>query len=73
MIRYYVTFTVIGTVFCVLTLILSCRDITMTVPVSTESEMINDGDNVTADPFGYLNGKWNLWEYIGDSVSSMFQ
>ena len=24
-----------------------------------------------AEPFGYFNGEWSLWEYIGDSVSSI--
>lgn len=26
----------------------------------------------TGDPPGYLDGKWNLWEFIGDSISSFF-
>ena len=24
----------------------------------------------TEEPPGYLNGKWNLWEYIGDALAS---
>lgn len=24
-----------------------------------------------ADPFGYLDGEWNLWEYIGDLMWSL--
>lgn len=28
-------------------------------------------DDTSAEPFGYLNGEWNLWEYIGDTVSSL--
>ena len=34
---------------------------------SVESE--NRGE-AGAEPFGYFKGKWNLWEYIGDFVSS---
>ena len=27
---------------------------------------------LTEEPPGYLDGKWNLWEFIGDSISSFF-
>ena len=26
----------------------------------------------TEEPPGYLDGKWNLWEFIGDTISSFF-
>ena len=26
---------------------------------------------LTEEPPGYLDGKWNLWEFIGDSISSL--
>lgn len=27
---------------------------------------------LTEEPPGYLDGRWNLWEFIGDSISSFF-
>lgn len=26
---------------------------------------------VTGEPFGYMTGEWNLWEYIGDLMASL--
>lgn len=46
----------------------------MTVP---EREMlaVQTGEENTAgtgaEPFGYLDGTWNLWEYIGDLMWSL--
>ncbi len=25
------------------------------------------------EPPGYLNGKWNFWEYVGDSLASLIK
>ncbi len=26
----------------------------------------------SSEPFGYFRGKWNFWEFVGDSVRSLF-
>ncbi len=39
---------------------------------SSLNENTNDSD-VTADPDGYLNGKWNIWEFVGDFFSGMLE
>lgn len=31
-----------------------------------------ENDDASAEPFGYFMGEWNLWEFIGDTVSSHF-
>ncbi len=33
-----------------------------------EKEMLRE---VTGEPFGYMSGEWNLWEYIGDVMASL--
>lgn len=33
-----------------------------------EREMLRE---VTGEPFGYMTGEWNLWEYIGDVMASL--
>ncbi len=30
-----------------------------------------DREDTGAEPFGYLDGEWNLWEYIGDLMVSL--
>ena len=43
-------------------------------PVSSVfEENSSENENATADPFGYFNGKWNLWEYLGDTFSSLIE
>ncbi len=40
------------------------------------SSLLNENsvrNDVTADPDGYLNGKWNIWEFVGDFFSNMFE
>ncbi len=42
----------------------------------TEREMLTvpaekHGEAAGAEPFGYMDGEWNLWEYIGDLVWSL--
>ena len=42
----------------------------------TEREMLtlpeeNRGETAGAEPFGYMDGEWNLWEYIGDLMWSL--
>ena len=27
--------------------------------------------DTAAEPFGYMNGKWNLWEYLGDVMADL--
>lgn len=55
------------------------------VPVmsqSTEETLPADGENMkeflrksirdtSAEPFGYMNGRWNLWEYLGDVMAEL--
>ena len=41
-----------------------------------EREMVvppeeNRGEAAGAEPFGYMDGEWNLWEYIGDLMWSL--
>lgn len=40
----------------------------LTRPGNTE---LYDVSDTGAEPFGYLNGTWNLWEYIGDVMWSL--
>ncbi len=35
--------------------------------VTTPAERYHTG----AEPFGYMDGEWNLWEYIGDLMVSL--
>lgn len=30
-----------------------------------------DSAGTGAEPFGYMDGEWNLWEYIGDLMWSL--
>lgn len=34
--------------------------------IGTDAPFVETGD----EPPGYLNGHWNLWEYIGDKLAS---
>ena len=43
------------------------------VPASVTYTDESEKEDVSSDPFGYFNGKWNLWEFIGDSAASLFQ
>ena len=27
--------------------------------------------DTSAEPFGYMNGRWNLWEYLGDVMAEL--
>jgi hypothetical protein len=27
--------------------------------------------DASAEPFGYMNGRWNLWEYLGDVMAEL--
>lgn len=27
--------------------------------------------DTAAEPFGYMNGRWNLWEYLGDVMAEL--
>ncbi len=27
--------------------------------------------HASGEPFGYMNGSWNLWEYLGDVMASL--
>ena len=42
------------------------------IMVSNEINEAEKNDDASAEPFGYFMGEWNLWEYIGDTVSSLF-
>ncbi len=66
---------IIGTLIITSTILLSAGfNEGYTFVSSIQPNDISNGDSaVNSDPFGYYMGKWNLWEYIGDSVSSLFQ
>ena len=58
--------TMVGSVFILNS---NSRNEYITVSNTTET---NDGDQViSSEPYGYFSGKWNLWEYIGDFVSTL--
>lgn len=38
---------------------------------ASKEEQLEDSKMTVIEPFGYLDGEWNLWEYIGDSLSSL--
>ena len=69
-------FILVCTAICVITLLCGNNNGKIGVlEVSTVTDDVySDSDSeVSVDPFGYFNGEWNLWEYIGDSVSSFFE
>ena len=69
----FIKILAIGTVICIVSTVFF-SDMT---PKYTSVSAITDEngktieESATADPFGYFNGEWNLWEFIGDSFSSL--
>ena len=47
------------------------KDGVVSVMAVTETEERELLQEVTVDPRGYLDGEWNLWEYIGDLMASL--
>ena len=43
----------------------------MSMNVSKNAEEGDRIREVTGEPFGYMSGEWNLWEYIGDVMASL--
>ena len=58
-------------------LILIVGIFTLRIPITKYTEAMSEvtthseSENAIVEPFGYYDGKWNLWEYIGDLVSSL--
>lgn len=40
-------------------------------PLKVEVSASVDESLVSAEPFGYFMGEWNLWEFIGDSIAAL--
>lgn len=60
-------YLLIGAIISSVTLFM-CRNFDKTViPVSAGTDMLG----AAADAPGEFGGKWNLWEYIGDTVASL--
>ena len=41
------------------------------IEVLSNETTLNESEDAISDRFGYFQGKWNLWEYIGDYISSL--
>ncbi len=72
----YIYPLLIGIVLCVATLLFSVSsssygDKAVTVSGQPSHGETAENEGTSADPFGYFRGEWNLWEFIGDSVSSL--
>lgn len=69
------TVLILGVLICLGTMFTFSEKEQKYVPVSSmvDEELSAENENTTADPFGYFNGKWNLWEYLGDIFSSMIE
>jgi len=65
--KYLSRFFKLSAVLCLITLFLCCsyNSEELYIPVSISS--------ATTDPDGYLNGKWNIWEFIGDFFSGILE
>ena len=37
----------------------------------TLRKAVRDAAVTSGEPFGYVNGKWNLWEYLGDMMAAL--
>ena len=63
-----------GIAVCLLFTLTLTNDLPEYISVfSPVSSTENHNESTTADPFGYFNGKWNLWEYLGDAFASIFE
>ena len=68
-------FILLSAVVCYFTLIF-CDTSTQSstfLPVSASWNEDHDNFSSGADPMGYLNGKWNLWEFVGDFFSGFIE
>ena len=68
-------FLKLSAVLCLITLFLCCNynNGEIYIPTSTVTDTKNDSDVSSVDADGYLNGKWNIWEFIGDFFSGMLK
>lgn len=67
----------LGIFVCLLTVVLcaDCRTPYAQAAYASADDSADEiyNDEVSVDPFGYFNGRWNIWEYIGDTLASLFQ
>ena len=70
---YFKIVFAVGTVICITATALfgNIRVKYTTVSAITDDVHSEAEKNTAVDPFGYFNGEWNLWEFIGDSFSSL--
>lgn len=62
----------IGSALVMISLVPTSKRESKYIMVSNEINEAEKNDDASAEPFGYFMGEWNLWEYIGDTVSSLF-
>ena len=43
----------------------------MSTAVDTDREKAEIPEPTSGDPFGYMGGEWNFWEYLGDLMASL--
>ena len=65
--RYLLTLSIIIALFFTLRSHTDARYL----QVSGTTDVYAGKNSAVAEPFGYFMGEWNLWEYIGDCVSSL--
>lgn len=72
--RIFPHLIILSVILCLTTLFMSGYHDTKDdyLEATKVDENVCDSD-VSADADGYLNGRWNLWEFIGDFFSGMIE
>lgn len=62
-----------GCVVATLTIALLCRGPGREIYTTVSVQTTDDGTRIASigEADGYLGGRWNLWEFIGDSINRM--
>ncbi len=53
------------------TAVMSIVPVEETAPEQVAASDREEGYHTGAEPFGYMDGEWSLWEYIGDLMVSL--
>ncbi len=63
---------IFGTVVCTMTVVLMLNPSSKKKDAMYVADIFSENsEDTSGEPFGYFRGSWNLWEFIGDSVSSL--
>ena len=67
-------FLIAGAVICLIIIsLMSFSDSKDYAAVSSDLSGVTVDSDSISEQMGYFNGKWNLWEYIGDFVANLFK